>query len=83
MNQPTLSGIPPEVMVQVPEMPNAEPEDDFDYYGDEPYCQTCNEYGQELVCCDDMCHGIGACMHNDLSCDGYITCRECGGESKL
>jgi hypothetical protein len=43
---------------------NEEPDD---YYpdDDEGYCDECHGEGWILTCCDDMCHGLGYCMHGD------------------
>lgn len=42
-------------------------------------CQRCDEYGQVVVCVDDMCRGAGECFHGD----GMGQCPDCGGEGKL
>ena len=41
------------------------------------YCWNCGGEGFILVCCDDLCHGAGYCMHGD----GEVTCPTCKGES--
>ena len=38
------------------------------------YCPACDEDGMTLVCIDDICRGLGECMHGDLTCDGYAVC---------
>lgn len=56
-------------------------DDDGAYLGDfrEPAtCWACGGEGNEIDCCDDLCHGQGWCMHGDNR-----TCRECGGEGVL
>ena len=55
--------------VEVPERP-----DDVD--GDDAYCYRCGGSGEIVVCCDDLCNGLGQCIHGD----GEIICPECGGE---
>jgi len=55
---------------------------DTDFYDqDEPYpdCQRCSNTGFILVCPDDMCRGLGECIHGD----GEILCPDCKGESAL
>lgn len=37
-------------------------------------CYDCED-GEECDCCDDICQGLGYCIHGD----GMITCRECHG----
>ena len=49
-----------------------------DYELDDDYDETCLECdgeGQVLVCIDDICHGLGYCMHGD----GMAVCRACSG----
>jgi hypothetical protein len=37
-----------------------------DYYPDDDgYCDRCGGDGWILTCCDDMCHGLGYCIHGD------------------
>lgn len=48
-----------------------------DDYHDDEYCESCNNTGMILVCIDDMCHGLGYCIHGD----GEITCPTCKGVS--
>jgi len=48
-------------------------DDDFD---DLP-CGRCHGEGFLLVCVDDMCHGLGYCMHGD----GEIVCPSCKGDA--
>jgi len=52
--------------------------DDYDVHeGEYPYCYRCNNTGEIIVCPDDMCHGLGYCIHGD----GMVTCPDCKGES--
>lgn len=41
--------------------------DDYDPYDDDDggYCDRCDGDGWILTCCDDMCHGLGYCIHGD------------------
>lgn len=60
------------------------PSDDFDdddgrYLGEMAGCWACGGEGVEVICCDDICHGLGYCMHGD----GDRPCPECGGEGWL
>ncbi len=48
-----------------------------DYEGEDRYCYRCNNMGTIVVCVDDICHGLGYCIHGD----GEITCPDCNGES--
>ena len=51
-----------------------------DYYDDEYWqhdCHRCDSTGMILVCPDDMCRGLGYCIHGD----GEIVCPVCKGES--
>ena len=52
---------------------------DWKYYedDDEPdrTCVECHGEGRVMVCWDDMCVGLGDCMHGD----GWAVCRACGG----
>jgi hypothetical protein len=49
--------------------------EDFD--DDGGYCWKCDGQGFIIVCCDDLCHGQGFCMHGD----GEVICPVCEGES--
>ena len=49
---------------------------DLDFDEDE-CCVTCDGLGEIMVCCDDMCHGSGYCVHGD----GMIICPTCKGDS--
>ncbi len=39
-------------------------------------CYTCDGKGIIVTCCDDMCVGLGHCMHGD----GEMVCPSCHGE---
>jgi hypothetical protein len=39
-------------------------------------CLTCDGEGVIVTCCDDMCVGLGFCIHGD----GFDICPDCGGE---
>lgn len=56
-------------------------DDDHDgrYLGESLGCWACGGEGIEVICCDDICHGLGYCMHGD----GDRPCPECGGEGWL
>ena len=51
---------------------------DGDYLGELVTCWSCGGEGNDIRCCDDLCHGQGWCMHGD-----NYPCRECGGEGCL
>jgi len=42
-------------------------------------CEMCGGTGIIITCCDDMCNGIGHCIHGD----GEEVCPECGGEGDI
>lgn len=42
-------------------------------------CMTCNGEGFIVTCFDDICNGLGYCIHGD----GEETCPECGGEGEV
>jgi len=42
-------------------------------------CQRCNETGEEVICCDDLCANNDECIHGD----GYAPCSECGGVGQI
>ena len=46
-----------------------------DYSDDDGCCNTCGGEGFILTCCDDICHGLGHCIHSD----GEIPCPDCDG----
>jgi hypothetical protein len=53
--------------------PDDEPSDWDDDWDDS--CESCDGTGERLICVDDICHGIGECIHGD----GMITCPACKG----
>lgn len=42
-------------------------------------CLTCGGDGVIITCCDDICVGIGHCIHGD----GEEVCPDCGGEGEV
>lgn len=42
-------------------------------------CPDCNGEGFIITCCDDMCNGIGRCIHGD----GEEMCPTCDGEGEI
>lgn len=42
-------------------------------------CEMCGGTGIIITCCDDMCNGIGHCIHGD----GEEVCPTCGGEGDI
>ena len=48
-----------------------------EHFDDGGYCWNCHGEGFIIVCCDDICHGQGYCMHGD----GEDICPICEGES--
>jgi len=42
-------------------------------------CPECNGEGIIITCCDDMCNGIGHCIHGD----GEEICPECDGSGEI
>jgi hypothetical protein len=67
----------PEVAIVVPLQYDDEGEGE--YLGEHVTCWKCGGEGFELVCIDDICHGLGYCIHGD----GQIMCRLCNGEGLL
>lgn len=56
-------------------------EDDLDFerdYDDYCVCDRCDGRGEIFTCIDDICHGLGDCIHGD----GWKTCPKCGGEGE-
>jgi len=53
--------------------------DDIDerYDDGDFYCTRCDNSGFILICPDDMCRGLGECIHGD----GEVVCPDCKGES--
>lgn len=52
---------------------------DDDYAGDDyddGTCPECEGEGHLLTCVDDICRGLGYCMHDT---GGYSTCHFCDG----
>ena len=43
---------------------------------DGKHCNYCDGVGSILICVDDMCHGLGKCIHGD----GEEICPTCDGE---
>ena len=39
-------------------------------------CLTCSGEGLIVICVDDICHGIGECIHGE---SGMANCRDCKG----
>ena len=52
---------------------------DEDFDDERDYCGRCNEFGEVVICVDDLCHGAGECMHGD----GMRICPDCGGKGKI
>lgn len=42
-----------------------ESDDEGDYDDLDDACQICDGSGWILDCCDDMCRGVGYCIHGD------------------
>jgi hypothetical protein len=40
-------------------------EDELDDFEPDGYCDRCGGDGWILTCVDDMCHGLGYCIHGD------------------
>ena len=51
--------------------------DEWEAFGP-PVCQRCDGEGEIMVCIDDICRGIGECIHGD----GYATCPNCKGSGE-
>lgn len=47
-------------------------------WDDEP-CYRCDGQGWILTCVDDICHGLGYCIHGD----GIADCPDCDNEWSL
>lgn len=41
-------------------------------------CLVCDGSGTIVDCVDDMCHGLGDCIHGD----GMVMCYQCNGEGE-
>jgi hypothetical protein len=50
-------------------------DDDGEYLG-HVTCWKCGGEGIDLFCIDDLCHGVGYCIHGD----GQRPCPNCHGE---
>lgn len=56
--------------------PDDEPRRGFDSDDpDDDYCDTCDNTGVILTCCDDICVARGECIHGD----GEEVCPDCEG----
>lgn len=44
---------------------------------DSDYCGECDNEGRVMLCPDDMCRGVGECIHDD----GWMICPRCKGGS--
>ena len=53
-------------------------DDEYDYDWP-PICLRCGGDGTILFCPDDMCRGLGECMHGD----GEMDCPDCQGEGVI
>jgi hypothetical protein len=42
-------------------------------------CPECNGNGYAITCCDDMCNGLGYCIHGD----GEEMCPVCLGDGEV
>jgi len=42
-------------------------------------CGRCGGTGELLICCDDICHGLGECIHGD----GMAVCPDCKGSGEV
>lgn len=51
--------------------------DDWD--PEDAYCCRCDNSGFIVTCFDDICRGLGECIHGD----GEDVCPDCGGKSAL
>ena len=63
----------------------ADVNDEIDERGDEEWhepatCWNCGGEGFTIACCDDICHGLGYCMHGP---NGHAECHICQGEGQL
>ncbi len=52
---------------------------DIDYNDDHVSCYNCNGSGEVMACPDDMCRGLGECIHGD----GMDMCPTCEGQGEL
>lgn len=46
---------------------------------DSETCSECGGAGFIVTCCDDICNGLGYCIHGD----GEMTCPACHGEGEV
>jgi hypothetical protein len=56
-------------------MSAAHEDDEPDDFGWDDGCLECDGTGERLICPDDMCRGIGDCIHGD----GIVMCAACQG----
>lgn len=54
-------------------------QEDDELYEESPTCGRCNGEGVIMVCIDDICRGLGECIHGD----GYRTCPDCKGKGEI
>ena len=52
--------------------------EEADDYGNDP-CWRCGGAGFIVTCCDDICRGLGYCIHGD----GETECPVCHGEEAV
>ena len=52
--------------------------DDYDDYDEPIPCDTCWGSGEVVACVDDICHGLGECIH-----EGNQLCPACEGTGEL
>ena len=55
------------------------PDNVIDEFDDFELCPDCVGEGFVLTCCDDICHGLGYCIHSD----GEAICTTCWGEGYI
>ena len=57
----------------------SEMERDCDEFADDGYCPDCDGDGWVVVCIDDICRGLGYCIHGD----GDRMCRCNDGQDRV